>query len=66
MRWLRAGNDPSRSDYSLQRAECPLVRSELVLGCPFYARGVACVSIRRSLRPSVTFTTEVGARIKFP
>jgi len=38
MRWLRAGNDPSRSDHRHQLAECSLVRSELMLGCLFYAR----------------------------
>ena len=66
MRWLRAGSDPARSARGLQCAECPFAHSEPALGCPSYARGVACAPIRRSHPPCVTFTTEIGARIKSP
>ena len=66
MRWLRAGSDPARSAHGLQCAECPLAHFEPALRFPSYARGVACASARSSHPPCVTFTAEVGARIKSP
>ena len=66
MRWLRAGSDPARSAHGLQCAACPLAHSEPALTCPSCARGIAGASIRRSHPPCVTFTAEVGARIKSP
>jgi len=66
MRWLHAGSDPARSAHGLQCAECPLTHSEFALRCPSHARDVACASIRTSHPPCVTFTIQVGARIKSP
>lgn len=66
MRWLCAGNDPSRSIHGHQCGERPLRRSNPASKCPLYAHDLACLHLRDSCPACVASTIEVGAGIKSP
>jgi hypothetical protein len=66
MRWLYAGNDPSRPDHRDQCPERPLIRSKRTPGCPLQALDLASVPTRRWHPDSVTSTLELCAGIKSP
>ena len=66
IRWLHAGNDPSRPDQRDQRPERPLIRSKRLLRRPLYASNLASRLIRRPHPVGVTSTLQLGAAIKSP
>ena len=66
MRWLHAGNDPSRPGQRGRRTVRSLIRFKRLLRCPLYASNLASGLIRRPHPVGVTSTLQPGAAIKSP
>jgi hypothetical protein len=65
MRWLHAGNDPSRPGQRGRRAVRSLIRFRRLLRCLLYASNLASGLIRRPHLIGVT-SLQLGAAIKSP
>ena len=66
MRWLHAGNDPSRPSQRGRRAVRSLIRFKRLLRCLLYASNLASGLIHRPHPVGVTSTLQFGAAIKSP
>jgi hypothetical protein len=66
MRWLHAGNDPSRPGQRGRRAVRSLIRFKRLLRCLLYASNLASGLIHRPHPVGVTSTLQFGAAIKSP
>ena len=66
MRWLHAGNDPSRPGQPGRRDVRSLVRFKRLPRCLLYASNLASGLIRRPHPVGVTSTLQLGAAIKSP
>ena len=66
MRWLHAGNDPSRPGLHARRAVRSLIRFKRLLRCLLYGPDLASGLIRRPHPVGVTSTPQPGAAIKSP
>ena len=66
MRWLHAGNDPSRPGQRGRRAVRSSIRFKRSLRCLVYASNLASGLIRRPHPVGVTSTLQRGAAIKSP
>ena len=66
MRWLHAGNDPSRPGQRGRRAVRSSIRFKRSLRCLVCASNLASGLIRRPHPVGVTSTLQLGAAIKSP
>ena len=66
MRWLLAGDDPSRPNYIYQCAVRPLMRPQAVSKCPGHSPDLPCVQTCSWCPAGVPSAIDLGADIKSP